>query len=41
MNEDKFTILMNALYSNGQLFIPQGQDINEWINNTYDSNKLK
>lgn len=33
MSEERFRILMNSLYSNNQLFIPQGQTIDEWIDN--------
>ena len=39
MSEEKFRILMNALYSNNQLFIPQGQTIKEWIDNTLKANQ--
>ena len=38
MSEERFIILMNALYSNNQLFIPQGQNIDEWIYNTLKTN---
>jgi len=40
MKKEKFEILMYALYGNNQLFIPQGQDIQEWIDNAFD-NALK
>ena len=39
MSEERFRILMNALYSNNQLFIPQGQNIDEWIDNAFERNK--
>ena len=38
MSEEKFRILMNSLYSNDQLFIPQGQTIEEWIDNAFRRN---
>ncbi len=38
MSEEKFRVLMNSLYSNNQLFIPQGQNIDEWIDNTLKTN---
>tara|TARA_R100001198_G_C5203903_1_gene191894 strand:- start:492 stop:629 length:138 start_codon:yes stop_codon:yes gene_type:complete len=39
MNKEKFEILMYALYRNGQLFIPRGQTIQEWIDSAFESNK--
>jgi len=33
MKKEQFEILMNVLYSNSQLFIPQGQTIQELIDN--------
>ena len=38
MSEERFRILMNSLYSNNQLFIPQNQLIDEWIDNTLKTN---
>lgn len=38
MEKERFKILMRALYSNSQLFIPQGQDIEEWIENVWNRN---
>ena len=35
MNRKDFEILMNSLFSNNQLFIPQGQTIEEWIDNAF------
>jgi len=35
MTKQDFEILMNSLYSNNQLFIPQGQNIKEWIDNAF------
>lgn len=35
MNKQDFEILMNSLYSNNQLFIPQGQNIKDWIDNAF------
>ena len=35
MDKKDFEILMNSLYSNNQLFIPQGQNIKEWIDNAF------
>lgn len=35
MDKKDFEILMNSLYSNNQLFIPQGQTIKEWIDNAF------
>ena len=35
MDKKDFEILMNSLFSNNQLFIPQGQTIKEWINNAF------
>ena len=40
MEKEQFEILMYALYGNNQLFIPQGQTIQEWIDNAFD-NALK
>ncbi len=37
MKQEQFEILMYALYENNQLFIPQGQTIQEWIDNTFDN----
>ena len=37
MSKEQFEILMYALYRNGQLFIPQGQTISEWIDNSFDN----
>ena len=37
MSEEKFRILMNSLYGNNQLFIPQGQLIDEWIDNALEN----
>ena len=37
MKKDQFEILMYALYGNNQLFIPQGQTIQEWIDNAFDN----
>tara|TARA_B110000503_G_scaffold19965_1_gene29911 strand:- start:229 stop:348 length:120 start_codon:yes stop_codon:yes gene_type:complete len=39
MSEERFRILMKHLYSNNQLFIPQNQLIDEWIDNTLEKNK--
>lgn len=41
MDKKDFEILMNSLYNNNQLFIPQGQTINEWIDNVFIENKIK
>ena len=35
MTKQDFEILMNSLYSNNQLFIPQGQNIKEWVDNAF------
>jgi hypothetical protein len=35
MDKKDFEILMNALYSNNQLSIPNGQTIKEWIDNAF------
>ena len=35
MNRKDFEVLMNSLFSNNQLFIPQGQTIEEWIDNAF------
>lgn len=35
MKKEQFEILMYALYENNQLFIPQGQTIQEWIDNAF------
>ena len=35
MDKKDFEILMNSLYGNNQLFIPQGQTIKEWIDNAF------
>mgnify|MGYP006062002749 CR=1 FL=1 len=37
MKKEQFEILMYALYGNNQLFIPQGQAIQEWIDNAFDN----
>lgn len=37
MSKENFEILMYALYGNNQLFIPQGQTIQEWIDNAFDN----
>ena len=37
MKKEQFEILMYALYGNNQLFIPQGQTIQEWIDNAFDN----
>tara|TARA_R110001592_G_scaffold245922_1_gene507532 strand:- start:292 stop:558 length:267 start_codon:yes stop_codon:yes gene_type:complete len=37
MRKEQFQILMYALYRNKQLFIPQGQTIQEWIDNAFDN----
>ena len=40
MNKAKFRILMLSLYSNNQLFIPQYQSIDEWIDEAYGRNTI-
>jgi len=35
MTKKDFEVLMNSLYSNNQLFIPQGQTIEESIDNAF------
>ena len=35
MNRKDFETLMNSLFSNNQLFIPQEQTIEEWIDNAF------
>ena len=35
MTKQDFEILINSLYGNNQLFIPQGQNIKEWIDNAF------
>ena len=37
IKKEQFEILMYALYKNNQLFIPQGQTISEWIDNSFNS----
>ena len=37
MKKEQFKILMYALYGNKQLFIPQGQTLQEWIDNAFDN----
>ena len=37
MSKENFEILMYALYGNNQLFIPQGQTIQEWIDNAFNN----
>ena len=39
MSKKAFRILMMALYKNNQLFIPQGQTIDEWIDNAFKRNR--
>lgn len=39
MNKETFRKLMLALYSNNQLFIPHGLDIEGWIEVTFENNK--
>tara|TARA_R110002012_G_scaffold58151_1_gene150885 strand:+ start:252 stop:512 length:261 start_codon:yes stop_codon:yes gene_type:complete len=35
MNKEDFKILMYALYGNKQLIIPDGQTLQEWIDNAF------
>lgn len=35
MNKEDFKILMYALYGNKQLIIPDGQTLQEWIENAF------
>ena len=41
MTKEDFKILMNALYSNSQLFITAGTNINDWIDNSYVQSEAK
>ena len=36
MTKERFKILMLELYRNNQLFIYQGQTIDEWIDDAYN-----
>jgi len=36
MRKQEFIYLITALYENSQLFIPQGQNINDWIDRVYE-----
>ena len=37
MKKEQFERLMYVLYRNNQLFIPQGQILQEWIDNAFDN----
>ena len=37
MKLEQFSILMNALFSNNQLFIPQGTTLDDWIVTTFNN----
>ena len=41
MKKEQFETLMYALYGNNQLFIPQGQTTQEWIDNAFDNAENK
>ena len=37
MRKKQFETLMYELFGNSQLFIPQGQTIQEWIDDTFEN----
>lgn len=36
MTKEQFKRLMIELYNNNQLFIPKGENIEDWINESFD-----